>query len=512
MAKPRAQRTAAQRQPAGRAIPGSVFTAQRLTADAGSGARRFLDTLDKRHSGKGARQIEHFVFRVPEATKQRYGYTGKQSQELWLVPARLPSTQTIGPHNRALYAKTTVRRNGRNEARYVFLKGSHTYNEMEPEVTRRLGQRTDVLRLPLFWDGSREFNTARLRGGESITVAVEAMKSAQKFRKAFDSLLEQNDPVVKSAWTHGIREAPTLEPIGVFEHLQVPAEYTTSPSGGKKRGDFVQFDPVRGIVPDSNLAGQLRPMERKAFRHEQGRAVSKARETGKPKTGVIKIADYRGRIAGKEDRASRMAVAEHGTFMYSVSTPFRVTELDHDAVSFYGPNLSVNREVAGAGQKMEAWGKLFEANGLRLVPEKQRGGTVTEYSVAKRIGRGWAHIPLQQARIELACNFARKIATGIYAMHKGANGTFTITEGRQISSLNPDNVSINGEILDLDTIRFSGMKRKKHAEEKRNDITAGQMLVSDFITTFSTGTLADAEARKAAYAIYDSIARQGKPA
>ncbi|MCX6801947.1 MAG: hypothetical protein NT067_02430 [Candidatus Diapherotrites archaeon] len=455
MAKPRAQRTAAQRQPAGRAVPGTVFTIHEVVRVPND--RALLDRLAGMHAGNGTNSQalqpvdrRHAIFPVPkEVARRNIGWRARKRNYLF-VPLRLPSTDSIGLHNRSAYSEPIYL--GKSGAKHVFLKGGGTKDAQESTNSKK---KLAGVRLPFFWKAGEGYNTQRLRGGSRRGFEERSMTVAEALRGQFNKMLEEGDPGIVGLARQGITEAPTLEPIAITRPLQMPIEYAERSPYRVEEIDFVPQDRSKQQETyrqaRETLRGRMTKKERRVFDFLYERGNSQKRV-------ALKVSGI-----GRHTNIPRRIRKEQAVFSYAVRSAFRFHELQAPLSALQARLFSADAGSRTRYREVMAYQDLFSQHGFELAAVKN-GPDRYRLKIRRKGGKG--EVDSRTANKEIIEKIAMKFGLSLRLMHEGLGGTFTgiAKNGTVVSSLDSLNITLAGEIVDLDTVKLS--REESFAGEK----------------------------------------------
>ncbi|MCX6801929.1 MAG: hypothetical protein NT067_02335 [Candidatus Diapherotrites archaeon] len=174
----------------------------------------------------------------------------------------------------------------------------------------------------------------------------------------------------------------------------------------------------------------------------------------------------------------KKVVSEQAVLVYKCQTPYRVRDLQ--------PRLSprllsqLNTIVSGrkialdraASENAEQWLNLFEVHGFELRSEKGR------LKIFEKDGK--TMVSLRQARERIVDNFVSTLGSTIRIVHGELDGTFH-SKRRAYSSMAVKDVSIAGQVFDLDCVRLHLKKGKGLYLDQGLDIDNAMEVVENFV-------------------------------
>ena len=269
----------------------------------------------------------------------------------------------------------------------------------------------------------KEYSTQRFWGGMTLEQAKHANYFAKHLKAAFEAAVREKSRAWKIAKQCGVDKIPALEVVSV-----------TKPNRNLLIASTLGKTEINALLKSKKLGRK----ERNALLFESERGKRRLLEIGAKRALEI--------LGGFPKKTRKNQVV----FNYVVSTNQRIANLNSPA----SPE------------------QLLAANGLI-----QKGGSWFTKEGAK--------LTLENAKIFALRKFSASIALGVNLMHTKLNGTFTSYVGKftNVSSLSPGNITLAGEIVDLDTCEQNTGKRefKKAKELDHQYVQDAIALVADVL-------------------------------
>jgi len=465
--------------PAGRAIHGTVFTAQEVLRVSN---REVLNRLANLHAGIGARgqplqpqSRRHVIFPVPnESVRRHRGPIARRREHLY-VPLRLPSNTPRGIHHRSDY--TGLIYLGKIGNKHVFSKGLGIRDAQENTESKR---KINGVRVPFFWRRGAEYNTQRLRGGARRSFQERSMDMAEALREQFQEMLAKGDETLAVLTRMGINEAPTLDPIVLTKPLQMPIEYTERDHYRMETMPFIPIEPK--LVKEKErrrreaFRKRLTKRERTVFDFLYSGEVERGGRERNVKMKVSKI--------GRHTNIPRRIQRQQVVFSYAVRSAFRLSETGAPLASIKAEAFSPNSPLYPKSREVKAYHDLFSQHGFVLTAVKNKH---RQYRLKVTRKRRRAEISMEKATKEIIKQFAAKLGLNLYLMHEGLGGTFTQISKKRgkddavISSLSDLNITMAGEVVDLDTAMLGRESGKKLQEEQKEDIGFAEKAIEKLV-------------------------------
>ncbi|MBS3062835.1 MAG: hypothetical protein J4203_03100 [Candidatus Diapherotrites archaeon] len=360
-------------------------------------------------------QRRHFLvpIKVPEASRDRMGIVHTHSHSEASLGIAFGDGPNIATTTPATYTKKKFVGGRRQAVGHHFKpieqgEWANTRNltlndgESPHRVLKGAGTKTVVATVPFELRPKENVGERRLWGGAQAGTTRTSVENARLLQRDWNEARRQRDPVVMEAVRAGL-ETPTLQPVAVFKPLQVPLA-VTGQTGAHLRSGHVKIVKLSPTAANRVLDATI---ERRSIEERAQEARLARNFAGVPGMEVEEKVDPLPR--------SKRQLAAQRVFAYEVDHGMRV-----EGLQVFSPQEPV-------------WQLLLAKSGFKV-----EGGIVTKEC---------REVPLPKVRSKLLIDFiARMAATFSLVKRRGAS-----LSSRNGSSFSPQNVSILGQPLDLDT-------------------------------------------------------------